>query len=92
MITLSGNIISIALFISQSVLACILAHTSPCQMHDRSLLSSTCPGELSGPGAELLVRFHTSSEDRPRYTIRTHGDTDMIVALLGPDDSTRVIQ
>lgn len=56
------------------------------------VLPSTCTGELSGPGAELLVRFHTSSEDRPRYTIRTHGDTDMIVALLGPDDSTRVIQ
>ena len=48
-------------------------------------------GELSGPGAELLVRFHTSKEDRPHYTIRTIGDTDMIVALLGPDDYTNVI-
>lgn len=48
-------------------------------------------GELSGPGAELLVRFHTSSEERARYTIQTLGDTDMIVALLGPDDYTNVI-
>jgi hypothetical protein len=48
-------------------------------------------GELSGSGAELLVRFHTSSEDRARYTIQTLGDTDMIVALLGPDDYTNVI-
>lgn len=48
-------------------------------------------GELSGPGAELLVRFHTSKMDRARYTIQTMGDTDMIVALLGPDDYTNVI-
>lgn len=48
-------------------------------------------GELSGPGAELLVRFHTSSEERARYTIQTLGNTDMIVALLGPDDYTNVI-
>ena len=48
-------------------------------------------GELSGPGAELLVRFHTSPKDRTRYTIQTLGDTDMIVALLGPDDYTNVI-
>ena len=40
-------------------------------------------GELSGPGAELLIRFHTSPEIRQRYTILTHGKTDMIVALLG---------
>ena len=49
-------------------------------------------GELSGPGAELLVRFHTSTDDRARYTIQTFGDTDMIVALLGPDDYTNVIK
>ena len=42
-----------------------------------------CAGELSGPGAELLIRFHTSPEVRKRYTILTHGQTDMIVALLG---------
>ena len=40
-------------------------------------------GELSGPGAELLIRFHTSSEVKKRYTILTHGQTDMIIALLG---------
>ena len=40
-------------------------------------------GELSGPGAELLIRFHTSKQERKRYTILTHGDTDTIVALLG---------
>ena len=40
-------------------------------------------GELSGPGAELLIRFHTSKEERKRYTILTHGDTDTVVALLG---------
>jgi len=44
---------------------------------------SVCTGELSGPGSELLVRFHTSSEIKKRYTILTHGHTDMIVALLG---------
>jgi hypothetical protein len=49
-------------------------------------------GELSGPGAELLIRFHTSAKDRPRYTIQTYGDTDMIVALLGPDDYTKLIK
>ena len=42
-----------------------------------------CAGELSGPGAELLIRFHTSPEVKKRYTILTHGQTDMIVALLG---------
>ena len=42
-----------------------------------------CAGELSGPGAELLIRFHTSPEEKKRYTILTHGQTDMIVALLG---------
>ena len=40
-------------------------------------------GELSGPGAELLIRFHTSPEIRQHYTILTHGETDTIVALLG---------
>ena len=54
------------------------------------MFSFTTAGEFSGPGAELLVRFHTSSEDRARYTIQTLGDTDMIVALLGPDDYTNV--
>ena len=49
-------------------------------------------GELSGQGAELLVRFHTSTRDRPQYTIRTHGDCDMIIALLGPDNYTNVIK
>lgn len=49
-------------------------------------------GELSGPGAELFIRFRTSKEDRPRYTILTHGDTDMVVALLGPDNHTRLIK
>ena len=48
-------------------------------------------GELSGEGVELLVRFHTSKEDRARYTVQTMGDTDMVVALLGPDDYTNVI-
>ena len=49
-------------------------------------------GELSGMGAELLLRFHTSSKERPRYTIQTHGDVDMILALLGPDDYTKQIR
>ncbi|XP_064399570.1 zinc metalloproteinase nas-14-like [Halichondria panicea] len=49
-------------------------------------------GELSGPGAELLIRFHTSKDDRPRYTIQTHGDCDMILALLGPNDYTKLIK
>ena len=49
-------------------------------------------GELSGQGAELLVRFRTSARDRPQYTIRTHGDCDMVIALLGPDDYTNVIK
>lgn len=49
-------------------------------------------GELSGLGAELLIRFHTSTRERPQYTIRTHGDCDMIIALLGPDDYTNVIK
>jgi len=63
-------------------------------------------GELSGAGAELLVRFHTSRKQTQRYTIRTHGHTDMVVALLGkykcyiivmfisvtgPDDHTKFI-
>ena len=48
-------------------------------------------GELSGQGAELLLRFHTSKEERTRYTIQTHGDCDMVVALLGPDDYTKQI-
>ncbi len=49
-------------------------------------------GELSGQGAELLIRFHTSTRERPQYTIRTHGDCDMIIALLGPDNYTNVIK
>lgn len=43
-------------------------------------------------GAELLLRFHTSTKERPRYTIQTHGDCDMILALLGPDDYTKQIR
>ncbi len=49
-------------------------------------------GELSGPGAELLIRFRTSRDDRPRYTIQTHGNCDMVLALLGPDDYTKLIK
>ena len=43
-------------------------------------------------GAELLLRFHTSTKERPRYTIQTHGDCDMVLALLGPDDFTKQIR
>ena len=50
-----------------------------------------CVGELSGQGAELILRFHTSETEQIRYTIQTHGDCDMVVALLGPDDYTRQI-
>ena len=49
-------------------------------------------GELSGQGAELLIRFRTSTRERPQYTIRTHGDCDMVIALLGPDDYTKLIK
>ena len=49
-------------------------------------------GELSGQGAELLLRFHTSDKERPRYTIQTHGDVDTVIALLGPDDYTKQIR
>jgi hypothetical protein len=49
-------------------------------------------GELSGMGAELLLRFRTSEKERPRYTIQTHGDCDMVLALLGPDDFTKQIR
>ena len=49
-------------------------------------------GELSGQGAELLIRFHTSTRERSQYTVRTHGDCDMVIALLGPDDYTNVIK
>ena len=66
-----------------------LTHT---HIHTHTLTRITHTGELSGPGAELLIRFHTSDKDRPRYTIQTHGDTDMIVALLGPDDYTKLIK
>ena len=57
-----------------------------------SLSFSVPSGELSGQGAELLIRFHTSTRDRPQYTIRTHGDCDMVIALLGPDNYTNVIK
>ena len=56
---------------------------------------STSPsnaGELSGQGAELLLRFRTSEKERPNYTIQTHGDIDMVLALLGPDDYTKQIR
>ena len=49
-------------------------------------------GELTGMGAELLLRFRTSEKERPRYTIQTHGDCDMVLALLGPDDFTKQIR
>ena len=49
-------------------------------------------GELSGQGAELLIRFRTSTRERSQYTVRTHGDCDMVIALLGPDDYTNVIK
>lgn len=49
-------------------------------------------GELSGMGAELLLRFHTSNKDRPRYTMQTHGDVDMVMALLGPDDHSKQLR
>lgn len=57
-----------------------------------NLLFPVMSGELSGQGAELLIRFHTSTRERPQYTIRTHGDCDMIIALLGPDNYTNVIK
>ena len=52
----------------------------------------TSLGELSGMGAELLLKFHTGEKNRPRYTIQTHGDIDMVLALLGPDDYTKQIR
>ena len=55
-------------------------------------LLHTPVGELSGMGAELLLRFRTSEKDRPRYTIQTHGNCDMVLALLGPDDYTTQIR
>ena len=49
-------------------------------------------GELTGQGAELLLRFHTSEKDRVRYTMQTHGEVDMVMALLGPDDYTKQLR
>ena len=49
-------------------------------------------GELSGPSAELLIRFYTSKEERKHYTILTHGDTDTVVALITGQDMIRKLR
>ena len=53
-------------------------------------IGESAEGDIGRHGEEDLFRFSVTRE--ARYIVETHGDTDVVMGLFGPDDQTKLVE